>query len=444
MHRWLLLLLIVFLITGCAVYSDHYQGRRALGGEKYDEAILLFQKALKASPNNPRILTDLGVAYFRKDDLERAIQYLEKAKSLDPMYGKPYLYLGMVYEKQDDYSKAISEYNAYYQQFPLMPMGRRLKARMGVLMRKQIAKEVQETMRQEKSIFVASIPQNTIAVSYFSNLTDNSEFDPLQKGLADMLITDLSQVESLKVVERTRLQVLMDELKLSTSAIEDSSTVPRLGRLLGARRIVNGGFATPQASFFRIDAVSTNVTTVQTDAQVDVMGEQDRFFLMEKELVFGILDDLNVTLTQEEQDAIQKIPTESFIAFLAYSRGLDYEDRGMYREASREYQKAVQIDPSFSQANEKFQETQILAETSMTGSLQEVAQLEQEIIAEETLAEEASVEELTLSTTTDRLNTIDQNSAGEFVIQTEETPASAPSTTPQGRQNSVMQITVQW
>jgi TolB-like protein len=278
----------------------------------------------------------------------------------------------MVYEKQYDLPKAISEYGEYYQKNPLTLAGRRLKARIGILMRKQIAREVKAAVEREESLDVDRIPENTIAVLYFANLTGDKEFDVLGKGLADMIITDLSQVNALKVVERTRIQALVDELKLGDLGVIDKSTAPRAGRLLGARRIVNGGLAAPQANTFTIDALATNIVVGKTDAQADVTGMRNRFFLMEKELVFGILEGLNIEISQKEQDAIQKLPTESFLAFLAYSRGLDYEDRGMYGEAAGEYQKATEIDRGFSQASEKAQENQTRADASMTGSFSDM------------------------------------------------------------------------
>ena len=439
MSKWFISLLTVVFITGCAV-SSHYQGRRALGKGNYEEAVILFEEALETSPNDPRILTDLGVAHFRKDDAVKAIEYLGKAKSSDPMYGRAYLYLGMVYEKQDDLPKAISEYNAYYQQSPLTPMGLKLKARMGALMRKQIAKEVKEAIKKEKSLDVDSIPENTLAVSYFSNLTGDEEYDALQKGLADMMITDLSQVESLKVLERARLQILMDELELSASGISDASTAPRIGRLLGARRIVSGGIAAPGEGQFRMDAIAANVATDETEAQADAMGDQARFFLMEKELVFDILDDLNVALTQEERDAIQKLPTESFLAFLAYSRGLDYEDRGMYREAAGQYQKAAEIDPGFSQASEKSQEVQTLAETPMTGSPQETEQLAQDA-EEEEIAGDGTGEEPGFSSE-NRLNSMDGNTTKGYFPSPDADP-SDDRTPPQQQTRTTVNVTIE-
>ncbi|MHB8872404.1 MAG: hypothetical protein ACYC8T_01835, partial [Myxococcaceae bacterium] len=50
----------------------------------------------------------------------------------------------------------------------------------------------------------ANAPRS-VAISYFDVNAQSAEFEPLRKGLADMLITDLGVVKSLQIVERARL-----------------------------------------------------------------------------------------------------------------------------------------------------------------------------------------------------------------------------------------------
>jgi len=59
---------------------------------------------------------------------------------------------------------------------------------------------------------------------------------------------------------------------------------------------------------------------------------------------------MGIVLSQAEKDDIRIIPTENMLAFMAYCRGLDYEDRGMLRESAEEYKKATGLDPNFRQA----------------------------------------------------------------------------------------------
>ena len=74
----------------------------------------------------------------------------------------------------------------------------------------------------------------TVAISYFDNTSGLEEYNPLSKGLADMLITDLSNVKSIQIVEREKLESLLQEIDLGESKFMDPSTAQKLGKGLGA------------------------------------------------------------------------------------------------------------------------------------------------------------------------------------------------------------------
>jgi TolB-like protein len=197
-----------------------------------------------------------------------------------------------------------------------------------------------------------------VAVLYFQNLGDNKELDPLQKGLAEMLITDLSKVKELKIVERVKLQKLLDELKLGTTPSIDQTSAPRMGKLMRASKLVKGSFINLEGDKIRVDA---NFIETQdgTYKQVNnVSGNLGDYFKLQKELVFNMIANLGITLTDKEREDIQIIPTESFLAFVAYSKGLDSEDKGMYSEALQQYREAANLDPGFKQAGIKVNEVQ--------------------------------------------------------------------------------------
>ena len=69
----------------------------------------------------------------------------------------------------------------------------------------------------------------TIAVSYFDNTSKLDEYTQLSKGLADILITELSNIESIQIVEREKLQSLLEEISLGRSEFFDSTTAQKLG-----------------------------------------------------------------------------------------------------------------------------------------------------------------------------------------------------------------------
>jgi curli biogenesis system outer membrane secretion channel CsgG len=55
-----------------------------------------------------------------------------------------------------------------------------------------------------------------------------------------MLITDLSEVKGLQIVERIKLQALVEEMGLGASGLVEANTAPRVGKLLGAQWLIGG------------------------------------------------------------------------------------------------------------------------------------------------------------------------------------------------------------
>jgi hypothetical protein len=67
-----------------------------------------------------------------------------------------------------------------------------------------------------------------IAVIYFDNGSDKGEIARLRKGLADMLISDLTKIKMLNVIERARLEELLKEQKLNNSKEFDPATASKV------------------------------------------------------------------------------------------------------------------------------------------------------------------------------------------------------------------------
>ncbi len=340
---------------------------------KYDEVIARMRRALVNSPTDIDYLKLLGTAQFNKKYYGEAIKTFEQVLKIDEEEDQAVYYIAASYEALRDFGKAIQYYQQYNELTLFGEYRDLVDARIKVLYRQQMQIEAQKAIRQEAQLDVARYPTNTIAVLYFENRGSKRELDPLQKGLAEMLITDLSKVQSLKVVERIRLQKLVEELNFSETNLVDPRTAPRVGRLVGAYRIVKGTFFDMAGEKMRIDALVAKSKSGELDGTSNISGEVRNFFTLEKELVFKILKDLRIKITDDEREAILTIPTENFFAFLQYSRGLDYEDKGQYQQAIDAYSQAVQADPKFSQAKSNLntaQKTQQIVEPAVSTSTQ--------------------------------------------------------------------------
>ena len=186
----------------------------------------------------------------------------------------------------------------------------------------------------------------TVAVSYFDNNTGKTEYDPLAKGLADMLITDLGQVGGLRVVEREKLNQVLAELKLSRSKFIDPKTAQRVGKGLAARFILSGGY-TLVGDTLRIDARVFNVETGAVLTSERVEGKRDEFFALEKDIADALIAALEVKLASGEKSKLRANATQSFEAWSSYAAGLDAQDRGDAAAARAAYAKALAADPNY-------------------------------------------------------------------------------------------------
>jgi len=350
--KWIAVFMLILFIMGCAPASLR-QGRSYLAKEKYPQALEALTRALNEDPDNPEIHRELGITYYKTKQYEQALEELKTAKQGLEKDDRVIFYTGLTYEKLKLYDEAIEEYGNYTKLGRFSRVRGKIQQRLQWLAQRQASKWAQERMEIEKEIDPASIPDNSVGVTYFKPIGVSEELEPLHKGLTDLLIVDLSMVDELTVVERIKLNQIYDELGFSSTDLVEQDTAPRMGKLLGASSLVTGAFTGFGDDQWRVDPTLGLVKLGRFEALDSVEGQIERFIQIEKQLVMDVLEGLGIELTQEQRDEImENIPTESLKAFLAYSRGLDYSDRGMYSEALQEFEAAVSLDPKFNRAKE--------------------------------------------------------------------------------------------
>lgn len=132
------------------------------------------------------------------------------------------------------------------------------------------------------TVFAAD-PPPTVAVLYFDYTGKTAELEVLRKGLAQMLISDLSGSSAIRVVERDRLEDILAELKLQGTAKIDPQSAVKMGKLLGARYLVLGGYFDLQ-SVLRVDARIIEVETGKVLKAFGTNGKQDDFLTIEQKM----------------------------------------------------------------------------------------------------------------------------------------------------------------
>ncbi len=185
-----------------------------------------------------------------------------------------------------------------------------------------------------------------IAVVYFDNGSDNPELSRLRKGLADMLISDLSKIKMLNVIERARLEEILKEQKLNNSKDFDAATASKVGKLLGVQYILTGSFFDLMGSL-RVDARIIDVETGKIMKSEGVDGPSNTFFDLEKKLVVKIAGGLNVDLAAETAAASKTQTSLSYETALQYSDGLDQMDKGETSKAIEILKKVLEKNSDF-------------------------------------------------------------------------------------------------
>ena len=188
----------------------------------------------------------------------------------------------------------------------------------------------------------SSIPQKSIAVLPFDNLSRDPDNAYFCEGVQDEILTRLAKVADLKVISRT-----------STQRFKSSpNDLPQIARQLGVRHILEGSV---QKSG---DAVRVNVQLINAATDAHLWAESyDRkltdIFTVESEIARNIADTLQARLTGSEQHAMAAQPTQNTEAYQLYLKGRYFWNKRTgpdLRKAADYFNQTIEKDPKYALA----------------------------------------------------------------------------------------------
>ncbi|MGH8016045.1 MAG: CsgG/HfaB family protein [Candidatus Zixiibacteriota bacterium] len=195
----------------------------------------------------------------------------------------------------------------------------------------------------------------TIAFLPFDNYSMGDYQEKLglfSNALAEFFSHDFRKISKLDVVERNKMDYLLDELKRTEAGITSDAAAIRLGKMLGAKLMVFGTISQIDDRTARMVARVVEVETSRIVASVDEEGAPN-FNKMEKTLVERLAKELEVLTDESPKDLLQQGGTGSLDALYYYSVGLDQMDKYDYKKAYENFKKAFELDPSFVEAKQK-------------------------------------------------------------------------------------------
>lgn len=186
-----------------------------------------------------------------------------------------------------------------------------------------------------------STPEASIAVLPFTNMTRDDDSDPFIHGIHDDLLTHLSRIESLRTTSRTSVLQYRGTTK----------TIPQIAAELGVATVLEAGV---QRSG---DRVRINVQLIDAVADEHLWAEQyDReltatnVFEIQSEIATAIAGRLQATLTPDERNRLNMVPTQSIAALESYFNGkqlLELRTVESLTAAVEYFERVVELDPDF-------------------------------------------------------------------------------------------------
>jgi len=214
------------------------------------------------------------------------------------------------------------------------------------------------------NIEIVQASDGKINILYFNNRTGQSSWDWLSKGLTDMLIDDLSQIDILACSSRQEIEDLYYKYDLLPITAEiDKSLFIQFSKNLNAEVTFFGDFYLSSPSNLNINLKKYDNSTGEITTFRDfIMGNTDIFNLKDQ-VVLLILKELNVELSIQDKDRLTKTPTASLEALNNYYKcldlmdkaiveyeGVDYPSKKLWAEAIEYGERAVAADPKYAEA----------------------------------------------------------------------------------------------
>ncbi|HSS16416.1 MAG TPA: FlgO family outer membrane protein, partial [Candidatus Dormibacteraeota bacterium] len=192
-----------------------------------------------------------------------------------------------------------------------------------------------------------NVPEKSIAVLPFENLSDEKEHSFFADGVQDDILTKLAKVADLKVISRTSAMQYRGKQDLS-----------QIGQALGVSHILEGTVRRTN------EKVHINAQLVDARTNTHVWAEEydrdlNELFAIEAELAQSIANQLRASVSAREMSTIHESPTRDLVAYDLYTRAKNLDlaatfgdkVRGDYLlQAADLLNQAVARDPSFFQA----------------------------------------------------------------------------------------------
>ena len=192
----------------------------------------------------------------------------------------------------------------------------------------------------------AVVIQKSVAVLPFENLSQDPDNAYFADGIQEEILTRLASIADLKVISRSSTRQYQNKPR----------NLREIAKQLGVANIVEGSVQKVGGQV----RVNVQLINSQTDSHLwadTYDGKLTDILGIQSEVAKGIAESLQTKLTGREEQALAVKPTNNLEAYDAYLHGLAIKARsystsvpGILKEAAGFYERAVKLDPNFTDA----------------------------------------------------------------------------------------------
>jgi len=187
-----------------------------------------------------------------------------------------------------------------------------------------------------------TITEKSIAVLPFINDSNDSSNVYIINGLMEAILNNLQKIEDLRVISRTSVEKYRNNPK----------AIPEIAGELNVNYIVEGSGQKMG------DQIMLNIQLIEAQMDKHLWGQQYNrqatdIFALQTEVAKNIADEIQVIITPDEVERIEKVPTENLVAYDHYLKGLDLLHKGTHEhleEAIPYFESAIEEDNEFALA----------------------------------------------------------------------------------------------
>ena len=191
-----------------------------------------------------------------------------------------------------------------------------------------------------------------LAVLYFSNLSQDASLDWLNRGLTEMLSTNLAQVKGLDVLSTERILAEVQRMGMKDAKDLSPASAVEVARNADADAFITG-------TLLRVGPKQLRLDVQVQDSKSGQILFSDKVEAADVQGIFSMVDAITGRVAQHflpaadmaaKGPSIEEAATSNLEAYRHYELGVDLAHRFLIDDAIHEMEEAVRLDPQFALA----------------------------------------------------------------------------------------------